>query len=138
MKTPGKLKAVDRIITAPHPGFPTDCQPQFAALLSACEGTSIISERVFESRNKHVGELIKMGADIILSRDGKNFLITGVGKLNGATVESKDLRGGAALIIAGLAAEGETIVKNSCYVQRGYEKIEEDLGSLGADIKLVE
>jgi UDP-N-acetylglucosamine 1-carboxyvinyltransferase len=138
MKSPAKPKAVDRIITEPHPGFPTDCQPQFSAALSVCEGTSIVTERVFESRNKHIGELIKMGADIILSRDGMNSIISGVKKLKGADVESKDLRGGAALIIAGLAAEGKTIVKNSCYVQRGYEKIEEALSSLGADIKLVD
>lgn len=107
------------------------------ALLSVASGTSVFNETVFESRNKHVGELIRMGADIILSADGMTAVIKGVRRLKGTTVTAKDLRGGAALILAGLSAEGRTIVTNSQHVERGYENIETALSSLGADIVLV-
>jgi UDP-N-acetylglucosamine 1-carboxyvinyltransferase len=92
---------------------------------------------VFESRNKHISELIRMGADISMSRDGMTFFIKGIKKLCGAKVEARDLRGGASLIIAGLAAEKETIVTESIHVQRGYDEIENTLLSLGANIKFV-
>jgi len=118
-------------------GFPTDLQPQFMSLLSVANGTSIVNETVFESRNKHVSELLRLGADIFLAKDGMTSIINGVTSLTGAVVSAKDLRGGVALITAGLAAEGETIVENSNYVERGYECIEDDLKSLGADIKLI-
>ena len=134
MKSPKKLKSIERLRTHPHPGFPTDMQPQFMSLLTIADGTSIVNETVFESRNKHIGELIRMGADIILAQDGVTSIIKGIEKLKGSTVSARDLRGGAALILAGLVAEGETIVLNSSYVERGYECIEKSLASLGADI----
>ncbi len=112
-------------------------QPQFMALLTLAKGTSIITETVFESRNKHISELVRMGAEIIISQDGMTSVIKGVNMLNGSVVSSKDLRGGAALILAGLVANGNTIVLNSNYVERGYEKIEENLSKLGADIILI-
>ncbi len=135
--SPEILKEIPTTTTLPHPGFPTDMQPQLMALLSIAKGTSVIFESIFESRTKHIGELVRMGADIILGSDGRTSVIKGVKMLKGTTVESKDLRGGAALILAGLAAEGETIVENSGFVERGYEKIEEDLKSLGANISII-
>ena len=138
LRAPKRLKAIDRLRTHPHPGFPTDMQPQFMALLSRACGVSIIEETLFESRNKHVPELIRMGADIALLSDGMTSVINGTNELKGANVECKDLRGGAALIIAGLAARGTTVVKNSVFVQRGYVRIEEDLRKIGADIWYVE
>lgn len=134
LKAPKKLKAIDRIITQPHPGFPTDMQAQFIAMLCIAHGHSLVEETVFEARNKHIPELIRMGANIRLSQDGNMFVIKGVRNLKGATVVSKDLRGGAALVIAALAAEGETIVTNSHFIERGYEHIDKDLISLGASI----
>lgn len=107
-------------------------QPQLMSLLTMANGTSIIIETVFEARFKHVPELNRMGADI--STDNRAAVIKGTPQLYGATVSGKDLRGGAALIVAGLAAKGETIVLNSLHVERGYEKIEETLSTLGADI----
>lgn len=136
LKAPSKLKSIPITRTLPHPGFPTDMQPQLMSVLTLSQGTSIIIETVFESRNKHIPELTKMGADIIC-HDGRTSVIKGVNSIHGSNVYSKDLRGGAALIIAGLAAEGETIVSNSSYVERGYENIEKCLLSLGADIKFV-
>jgi len=109
-------------------------QPQLMALLSKAWGVSIIEETLFESRNKHVPELNRMGADITLLSDGVTSLINGPNELRGASVECKDLRGGAALILAGIGARGRTIVKNSGFVERGYVRIEEDLRALGADI----
>jgi len=134
LTAPKRLKAIERIRTHPHPGFPTDMQPQLMALLSKAWGVSIVEEMLFESRNKHVPELNRMGADITLLSDGVTSLINGPNELRGASVECKDLRGGAALIIAGIGARGRTIVKNSGYVERGYVRIEEDLRKLGADI----
>ncbi len=109
-------------------------QPQMMSLLTLSKGTSIIIETVFESRYKHVPELIRMGANI--STDGRVAIIKGVSGLCGTTVEGYDLRGGAAMILAGLAAEGETIIKNSHFVERGYENIEVVLKALGAEIDL--
>lgn len=113
-------------------------QPQFMTLLSVASGTSIIVETMFESRNKHISELNRMGADIILTKDGMTSVIKGVRQLEGAVVSGKDLRGGAALILAGLVAGGETKVLNSFHVERGYESIENALCALGADVKLVQ
>ncbi|MDR1912881.1 MAG: UDP-N-acetylglucosamine 1-carboxyvinyltransferase, partial [Clostridiales bacterium] len=135
LEAPSILKPITMLKTFPHPGFPTDMQPQFMALLSLAKGVSMVSETVFESRNRHIGELKRMGADITLSPDGQTSVIKGVPKLRGAVVESKDLRGGAALILAGLAAEGYTEVRNSRHVERGYEEIEKSLQAIGADIK---
>lgn len=133
IKGPQEINPVDLIRTNPHPGFPTDMQPQFMSLLTLARGTSIIIETVFDSRFKTVPELIRMGADI--STEGRSAFIKGVKRLKGAHVVSKDLRGGAALILAGLAADGETIVSDNNYIERGYENIYNDLKMLGADIE---
>ena len=136
LSAPNRLQALGHIVTGPHPDFPTDMQPQFAALMAAAEGKSVISEKVFESRDKHVAELAKMGANIH-NTGGTRFHITGVNRLHGGIVRAHDLRCGAALIMAGLAAEGKTIVKDSIHVERGYEAIERDLQALGADVRFV-
>jgi len=134
LTAPKKLQPIAQMRTLPHPGFPTDMQPQMMALLSLAAGTSVITETVFEARTKHISELMRMGADIILSADGRTSVVKGVNHLEGTSVEAHDLRGGAALILAGLAAEGKTVITNSIHVQRGYEKIEYDLALLGAEI----
>ena len=123
------------IKTMPHPGFPTDMQPQFSTFLTLAEGTSIVTDDIFDNRFRYVAELRRMGADI--SVDGKVAVIQGVGRLTGAPVSATDLRAGAAMIIAGLAAEGTTEIDNIHYIERGYEKIDEKLRGLGADIKRV-
>lgn len=123
------------IKTMPHPGFPTDMQPQFSTLLTLAEGTSIVTDDIFDNRFRYVAELRRMGADI--SVDGKVAVIQGVGKLKGAPVVATDLRAGAAMVIAGLAAEGTTEIDNIFYIERGYEKIDEKLRGLGADIQRV-
>lgn len=123
------------IKTMPHPGFPTDMQPQFSTLLTLAEGTSIVTDDIFDNRFRYVTELRRMGADI--SVDGKVAIIQGVGKLNGAPVVATDLRAGAALVIAGLAADGITEISDIHYIERGYECIDEKLRKLGADIKRV-
>jgi UDP-N-acetylglucosamine 1-carboxyvinyltransferase len=133
LKAPKKLKNIDIIRTQPYPGFPTDMQAQMMATLTVASGTSIITETVFESRYKHVEELIRMGASITL--EGRTAIIKGVDSLTGTNVYAKDLRGGAALIIAGLAAQGVTIVDGSKHIERGYEQIDKDLNTLGASIK---
>ena len=123
-----KLGPVD-IKTMPYPGFPTDMQPQMMALLSGIEGTSVIVETIFENRFMHVNELRRMGADIRI--EGRVAIVKGKSRLHGATVEATDLRAGAALIIAAIGSSGETIINNAYHVDRGYEKIEEKLRSIG-------
>ena len=123
------------ITTLPYPGFPTDLQAQMGVVLSLSEGTSIINESIWDSRFQYTAELNKMGAQITVQ--GKSAIFEGVEKLYGANVFSSDLRAGAALIIAGLAAEGSTEVYNIHYVDRGYEKIEEKFSALGAKITRV-
>lgn len=118
--------------TMPHPGFPTDMQPQIAALLCLAEGTSIITEEIWGNRFRYVDQLRRMGADI--SVEGKVAVIEGVGKLQGAPVTAPDLRAGAALVIAGLAASGITEIDDIYHIERGYENIESKLRALGADI----
>lgn len=125
-------KAVD-IDTAPFPGFPTDMQAQFTAMNCIAEGRGAIVEHIFENRFMHVRELQRMGAD--LSLQGNRVVVNGVDKLKGAVVTAKDLRASASLILAGLAAEGETLIKQVHHIDRGYETIEEKLTQLGADIK---
>ncbi len=120
------------IKTMPHPGFPTDMQPQISALLCLCEGTSIVTEGIFDNRFRYVDELRRMGADI--SVDGKVAVIEGVGQLMGAPVTAPDLRAGAALVIAGLSAKGVTEIEDIYHIERGYEDIVEKLKGLGADI----
>ncbi|MBQ7733428.1 MAG: UDP-N-acetylglucosamine 1-carboxyvinyltransferase [Synergistaceae bacterium] len=124
------------IKTMPYPGFPTDSQPQMAAALSLAAGTSTIEESVFQARFLYAQELNRMGADIQISRDVA--IIRGVEGLQGAPVKATDLRAGAALIIAGLAAKGETRVEDMVHVWRGYEAIDKKLRSLGAQVELVE
>ena len=121
--------------TTPHPGFPTDMQPQIATLLTLAEGTSIITEGVWEQRFRYVDELRRMGADITVN--GKVALVEGTGKLFGAPVKACDLRAGAALIIAGLAAQGITEIEDIFHIERGYDCMEGTLRELGADIEKV-
>ena len=122
--------------TQPHPGFPTDMQPQFSTLLTMATGTSRVTEEIFNNRFRYAAELRKMGADISIE-GGKVAIIQGVDTLKGAPVQATDLRAGAALVIAGLAAEGITEIENIHYIERGYESIDEKLRGLGADIKRV-
>ena len=119
--------------TEPHPGFPTDMQPQFAALLTMAGGSSILTERIFDNRFRYVDELRRMGADI--SVEGKVAVIAGVPRLTGAPVKAADLRAGAALIIAGLAAQGVTEIEDIYHIERGYENMEVKLQRIGAHIE---
>ncbi|AJY76371.1 UDP-N-acetylglucosamine 1-carboxyvinyltransferase [Paenibacillus beijingensis] len=125
-------KAVERIVTSPYPAFPTDLQSQVMVLLALSDGVSIMKETIFEGRFKHVDELSRMGADIRV--DYNAAFIRGVPRLYGATVEATDLRAGAALVIAGLAAQGRTIVEQVHHIDRGYDRIEDMLSRLGARI----
>lgn len=132
--SPAKYCAIPYLATEEYPGFATDLQPQMAAALTCAEGNSIIEERIFDNRFGYVEQLEKMGASVML--DGRRLLIRGTTKLHGAEIEAGDLRGGAALIIAGLMADGVTYVKGCQYVERGYEDIVRDLSSLGARITI--
>ncbi len=123
------------IKTLPYPGFPTDMQPQITVVLGLSEGTSIVTESIFENRFKYVDELIRMGANIKV--EGNTAIIDGVSKYTGAGIAAPDLRAGAALVLAALAAEGESIVDNIRYIQRGYEDFELKLRGLGADVSVV-
>lgn len=134
IKSNGVLKKCN-VKTMPHPGFPTDMQPQIAALLSIVPGTSIVNEAVWDNRFRYIEELRRMGANI--SVDGRIAVIEGVDELTGAPVKATDLRAGAALIIAGLSANGTTTIDEIKHIQRGYENIIEKLQNLGADIRLV-
>ena len=127
-----KLVLPTNIKTMPYPGFPTDMQSQFVSLLSIASGTSIVVETIFENRFKYVNELIRMGANITI--EGRTAIIQGVDKLNGAIIETKDLRGGAALVIASLAAQGESKISGVNYLERGYENFVQKLQLLGAKI----
>jgi UDP-N-acetylglucosamine 1-carboxyvinyltransferase len=129
-----RIKPVD-IKTLEYPGFPTDMQAQFMSLMALAEGTSVINETIFENRFTHVAELRRMGANI--QTEGRSAIIKGVPKLSAAPVMATDLRASASLILAGLAAEGQTIVSRIYHLDRGYEHIEEKLSALGADIKRV-
>lgn len=130
----GGIKAVD-IRTMPYPGFPTDLQAQMCVLLAVAEGTSVVTETVFENRFKHIPELRRMGVDIYI--EGRTVVIRGVEKLSGAHVEAPDLRAGAALVLAGLIAENSTVVDNIEHIDRGYEALEEKYQTLGASIERV-
>ncbi len=121
--------------TQPYPGYPTDMQPQIGVALSLASGTSIVTESIFENRFKYVAELVRMGG--MVKVEGNTAIITGVDKLTGAQVSAPDLRAGAALVIAGLAAEGITIVDDIVYIQRGYENFDAKLRGLGAEIEKV-
>ena len=130
---PKKLKAID-IKTMPYPGFPTDMQSVFASMLTIAKGTSIIVENIFENRYKYTQELNKMGAKITV--EGKSAIIRGTRKLYGSDVKATDLRGGAALVLAGLIAKGKTQVDDIEYILRGYEKLDYKLQNLGANINI--
>lgn len=124
-----------QVKTLPYPGFPTDMQPQIGVTLALCKGTSTITESIFENRFKYLSELARMGANVKI--EGNAATIEGVDKFSGARVSAPDLRAGAALVIAGMAADGITIVDDIVYIQRGYERFEEKLRSLGAVIERV-
>lgn len=132
IKRNGRLKGTD-VRTLPFPGFPTDMQAQMVALMALTEGTSVVTETVFESRFMHVEELRRMGADIRV--EGNRLVVTGRSTLTGAPVMASDLRASAGLILAGLAAEGETEVQRVYHLDRGYERIEEKLRAVGANIE---
>lgn len=131
LKSNGKLNGTE-IKTMPYPGFPTDLQPLFTTFLTVCKGTSIVTENIFENRYKFTQELKRMGAKINI--EGKTAIIKGVKRLHGANVESTDLRGGASLMIAGIAARGTTKIKKVEYILRGYENLDQKLNFLGANI----
>lgn len=129
-----RLKAI-KVKTMPHPGFPTDMQQPMAAVLTLAQGTSIVEETIYESRTGHISELNRMGANIRV--EGRSAIINGVKGLRGAHVEASDLRAGAALVLAGLAAEGDTSIRNIHFIDRGYENFEGNLQSLGGKIERV-
>ena len=135
LKASKKLKAVD-IKTLPYPGFPTDLQSILGVTLTVAKGTSVIVENIFENRYRYLNELTKMGAKSTI--EGRTAVIKGVRKLSSANVRATDLRGGAALVIAGLNAKGRTCIDNIEYILRGYEKLDVKLKSLGADIYIEE
>ena len=124
-----------QVKTLPYPGFPTDMQPQIGVTLALCKGTSTITESIFENRFKYLDELARMGANVKI--EGNSATIEGVSSFSGARVSAPDLRAGAALVIAGLATDGVTIVDDIVYIQRGYECFEEKLRGLGAVIERV-
>ena len=129
-----KIKSID-IKTLPYPGFPTDLQAQIMAMMTIGSGLAVITETVFENRFMHVSELMRMGADIVIQ--GNNAIVRGVAKLRGAPVMATDLRASASLILAGLAAEGRTVLSRVYHIDRGYQKIENKLSALGANIKRI-
>lgn len=135
VKSDGRPKAISKIETSPYPGYPTDLQAQMLALQTISKGTSIIVENLFETRFKHVPELVKMGAEITVK--DRTAIIRGVEKLYGANIEAADLRGGVALAIASLSASGHSILSNVNLIDRGYYKFEETFSRLGADIKRI-
>ena len=122
--------------TLPYPGFPTDVQPQITVVLALAKGTSIVTEGIFENRFKYVDELAKMGADITV--EGNTAIVKGVERYTGAEVTAPDLRAGAALVLAGLAADGITVVDDIKYILRGYEDFDIKLRELGAKIEYVQ
>lgn len=135
LAAPCRLKAFHQVQTQPYPGFPTDMQSQILTLAATARGSSVVVENVFENRFALVGDLSRMGADIRVS--GRAAFVQGVEKLQGAQVNARDLRAGAALVLAALRAEGETLVRDVHFIDRGYEKMEERLSALGADIRRV-
>ena len=135
VEAPKRLAAFRSLQTSPHPGFPTDMQAQMLALAARARGTSVLAENVFESRFNHVPDLCRMGADILVS--GRVAIVRGVRALHGARVTAHDLRGGAALVLAALGAEGETLVEDPAHIDRGYESLERELNAVGAKVTRV-
>jgi UDP-N-acetylglucosamine 1-carboxyvinyltransferase len=129
-----ELRAED-LRTAPYPGFPTDMQAQYMALMTQARGTAVISETIFEHRFMHVGELLRMGADIRI--EGRTAAVVGPSRLTGAQVMATDLRASACLVLAALAAEGVTVVDRVYHLDRGYEAVEQKLGMLGASVERI-
>ena len=123
------------VTTAPYPGFPTDLQAQIMALMAVADGTSVVKEKIFENRFMHVPELARMGASVRI--DGDTATVRGVEKLKGAPVMATDLRASVSLVLAGLAAEGETLVSRVYHLDRGFDRLEEKLSRVGADIARV-
>jgi UDP-N-acetylglucosamine 1-carboxyvinyltransferase len=134
LRSEGRLHSAGTVRTAPYPGFPTDAQAILMAALLRGEGATVFVENIFENRYRHVDELCRMGADISVA--GRVAVVTGVPALYGAQVRCTDLRGGAALMVAGLAAQGETRIGDIFHIQRGYEDPVGDLRALGADIRM--
>lgn len=132
---PKRLGRIRNIRTMPYPGFPTDAQAPVMAMTCVADGTSVFVENIFESRYKHVGELLRLGANIKV--EGRVAIVEGVKQLSGAAVEATDLRGGAAMVVAGLAAQGVTEITGLHHLDRGYENIEKNLALLGADIQRI-
>lgn len=132
-KAPDRVRAVKMIRTMPYPGFPTDAQAPLMAALCCADGTGIFTETIFENRFKHVTELVRMGADITV--EGRIAVVRGVERLSGANVCAMELRGGAALVVAALGAQGITRIGKICYIERGYENLTEALSSVGANIR---
>lgn len=135
LSSPKQLKRIKMIRTMPHPGFPTDVQAQMMALTTIADGTSVFIENIFESRFKHIGELLRFGAKI--HAEGRMAVVEGIKTLNGANVKATDLRGGSAMILAGLSANGTTEISEIHHIDRGYEEPEKVLELLGADVKRV-
>lgn len=135
IKAPKRLRSMQHIVTGYFPGFPTDAQPALMAMAAVADGTGIFIENIFENRYNHVHDLTRMGAKI--KAEGRMAVVEGVPTLSGCRVKACDLRGGAALVVAGLAAAGETQVHNVGYIQRGHQDIVADLAKLGADIKTI-
>ena len=135
LRAPERLRAFSTLQTQPHPGFPTDMQSQMLALAAVAEGSSMVVENVFENRFALAGDLCRMGASIRVA--GRAALVQGVERLHGAQTAARDLRGGAALVLAALCARGETLVFGAELIDRGYERMEEELSRLGADIRRV-
>ena len=131
--SPKRLKSVHTIKTMPYPGFPTDIQSPFMALATVADGTSVFIENIFENRFQHVDELVRMGADIKVT--GRSAVVRGVKALSGANVVARELRGGAALVVAALAANGRTVINGTEFIDRGYEHIERCLRQCGANIR---
>ncbi len=136
ISAPGRLRRVKTVRTLPYPGFPTDAQALFMAMASVAKGTSVFIETIFESRYKHVGELMRLGANIKV--EGRVAVVEGAKALSGAAVQCTDLRGGAALVLAGLAADGNTELSELHHLERGYEAITQDLTAAGASLILKE
>ena len=137
LSAPQRLTAFSQLQTQPHPGFPTDMQVQMLALLAVSEGTGVITENVFENRFTHAGDLNRMGARAHILCTGRTAVVRGVRELYGARVTARDLRGGAALVLAGLKAHGETHVEHAELIDRGYDHLERQLTELGANIRRV-
>lgn len=133
--SPQRLNRIKSVRTMPYPGFPTDAQAPVMAMTALANGTSVFVENIFESRYKHVGELLRLGASIKV--EGRVAIVEGVERLSGAPVEAADLRGGAALVVAGLAAQGTTEITGLKHLDRGYENIEQSLAMLGADVQRI-